>query len=130
MELAIDHFLEREYDNNQRSHSLSDKAYFLLFTGNYAKAEQKAREALEIEPDYLYAYGNLFDALFLQATFDKSIADKKLDEAREIYDKCKDGTVSNMTFEESLFSDINELIEHQVIDSSIREDLASFLNGQ
>lgn len=130
MELAIDHFLEREYDNNQRSHSLSDKAYFLLFTGNYAKAEQKAREALEIEPDYLYAYGNLFDALFLQATFDKSSADKKLDEAREIYDKCKDGTVSNMTFEESLFSDINELIEHQVIDSSIREDLASFLNGQ
>lgn len=94
MELAIDHFLEREYDNNQRSHSLSDKAYFLLFTGNYAKAEQKAREA------------------------------------REIYDKCKDGTVSNMTFEESLFSDINELIQYQVIDSSIKEDLESFLNNQ
>lgn len=126
MEQAIDHYLERKTDNNQRSHFLSDKAYYLLFTGNYSYAESIAREALKNEPDYIFAYGNLFDALFLQATLDKSEV-KKLDEAKEIYDKFKDGTVNNKTFKESLISDINELIEYQVIDSSIKEDLDSFL---
>ena len=127
MEQTLDRYLDKSSDKNKPSHMYSDKAYFLLFTGDYAKAERNAKEALDIEPDYIYASGNLFDALFLQAAFDETKA-KKLDEAREIYDKCKDGMVRDMTFKESLLYDFDELIRFHVIDTSVKKKLEAFLN--
>lgn len=129
MEQTLDRYLDKSSDKNKPSHLYSDKAFFILFTGDFAQSERLAKKSLQFEPDYLYAYGNLFDALFLQAALDETKA-KKLDEAREIYVKCKDGMVNNMTFKESLLYDFDELIRFQVIDISLRKDLEAFLNNQ
>lgn len=120
MELVIDRFIDdRDYNKDQRESYYSDKAFFTLFTGDFAKAEKLARTSLQFDSTYALAYSNLFDALYLQ---------NKLVEAAFILETHQNDTINNISFKQAVILDFDDLANYGVIDESMKNDLESFVN--
>lgn len=116
-EIVDKYYKENNYIPDSAS-LFTSYAYFTLFTGDFAKAEQYARCSVKADSTKTLAYTNLFDALYLQ---------DKLDEASSIFVKYQNDTVNKKTFKEGIVQDFDELIQYKVIDESIKKDLEAFM---
>jgi hypothetical protein len=95
-----------------------DLAYMTLFTGNFAKAEQFARASIKADTSNAIAYTNLFNALYLQG---------KSDESAKIFEKYKNDTVNEYTFEEGVIEDFEELSYYGVIEQLTKDNFDKFI---
>ena len=118
IEYAIDQYNKKNDKSNDYSNRYSDKAWFWLFTGDFAQSEKFAIEAVKADSSNVFAYGNLFEAQYLL---------NKHDEAFKIFDAHKNDSVNEVTFEEAIIKDFEDLVNYKVIEDSVKTKLDTLL---
>ena len=118
IEYAIDQYIKKNNKSNDYSNRYSGKAWYWLFTGDFAKSEEFAIEAVKADSSNVYAYGNLFNAQYLL---------NKHNEAFQIFDAHKYDSVNDVTFEEAIIKDFEDLVNYKVIEDSVKTKLDTLL---
>jgi len=90
-------------------------SFYLLFTKQYAEAEQAALDGLALNPKMTFIQTNRFSALVLQG---------KVEEARSLYQQQKDTIINGMSFSKVTRVDWKDLIRAGVLkDAHLLEEI-------
>ncbi len=101
---------ERELERNKEDYSITigSHSFCCMFMQEFSKAEQYAREGIEVDPTQTFIYSNLAPSLLFQG---------KYKEAEEIYKKYK------LELKDSFLSDFEQFETEGIIPEIYQSDV-------